>query len=54
VDEDEKTKRLIKEAITEWLDAKYTAFGKWTMHGFLAAALCAFVVFILWTQGWHK
>lgn len=51
---EEETKRVIKEAMREWLDEKYSAFGKWTLHGVLAASLAGLVVIIFWSQGWHK
>lgn len=37
----EEQKAIVKEAIREWLDEKYTAFGKWTLHGLLAACIGA-------------
>jgi hypothetical protein len=43
--EDEQ-KAIIKQAITEWLDEKYTAFGKWTLHGLMAACLGALAYFL--------
>lgn len=52
--DEEETKRVIKEALREWLDEKYSEFGKWTLHGLMAALLAGLVVFIFWTQGWHK
>lgn len=42
----EEQKRLLKEALQEWLDAKYAEFGKWTARGIAAAALVALVVFL--------
>lgn len=35
----EEQKAIVKEAIQEWLDMKYTEFGKWTLHGLLAAVV---------------
>lgn len=51
---EEETKRIVKEALREWLDEKYAEFGKWSLHGLLAAGLAGMVVLIFWTQGWHK
>lgn len=42
----EEQKKIMKEALQEWLDAKYAEFGKWTARGVLAAALVALVVFL--------
>ncbi len=42
----DEQRALIKEALQEWLDAKYAEFGKWTLRGILAAALCAIVMFL--------
>ena len=49
----EQQKEIVKEAIREWLDEKYSAFGKWTVHGLAAASLCA-LVYLLSTHGWLK
>lgn len=46
----EHQKEIIKEAITEWLDAKYAQAGKWTIHGIVASAL-AFLAFFLAMHG---
>lgn len=42
----EEQKKILKEALQEWLDAKYAEFGKWTMRGVMAAGLVALVVFL--------
>lgn len=52
--DDDEMKRIIKEALREWLDEKFMAFGKWSMASFAAMALAALVYFILWVNGWHK
>lgn len=49
----DQQKEIVKEAIREWLDEKYAAFGKWTFHGLLAASLCALVYFLT-SHGWIK
>lgn len=49
-----ETKRVFKEALNEWLDKKWGEFGKWTATGLSLAMFAAFVVFVLWTQGYHK
>lgn len=47
-------KDAVKEAITEWLDAKFQAVGKFTVNGVLAAGLAALVYFILVYSGWKQ
>lgn len=47
----EEQKKIIKEAISEWLDNKYGEFGKWTIHGVFAAGLAATVYFLA-VHGW--
>ena len=49
----EEQKAIVKEAITEWLDDKYSEFGKWTLHGVVAAGLAASAYFLV-THGWFK
>lgn len=48
----EEMKEATKEAIKEWLDDQYRAFGKLSMFTILGAALCALLYFILRTNGW--
>lgn len=50
----EAMKAAVKEAITEWLDAKFQAVGKFTVNGVLAAGLAALVYFILIYSGWKQ
>lgn len=47
-------KRIVKEAISEWLDKQFASFGKWSLFGIGAAALGALAYFILTSQGWRK
>lgn len=47
-------KRVMKEAIKEWLDEQFTKVGKWTAASFVALLLAALVYLILWANGWHK
>ena len=42
----EEQKKIMKEAMQEWLDSKYAEFGKWTMRGLVAAVLVALVTFL--------
>lgn len=52
LDRDEQ-KEIVKEAIREWLDEKYSAFGKWTLHGIMAAGLGTLAYFLA-THGGFK
>jgi hypothetical protein len=47
-------KGVIKEAITEWLDDKFQAFGKWSVGGLAAAGLAGLVYLALVGLGWIK
>lgn len=48
----EDQKKIIKEAIQEWLDSKFLVFGKWTVRG-LAAAFLTGVIYVIGTaNGW--
>jgi hypothetical protein len=51
---DEATKKVVKEAINEWLDSQFALFGKWTFNGLLAAAFVALIYFVLTSQGWKQ
>jgi hypothetical protein len=47
-------KAAVKEALREWLDEKYSTFGKWSIHGLLAMALAGAVYIFMISNGWHK
>lgn len=47
-------KKAVKEALTEWLDDKFTMLGKWTLGGLLCAAFAGLMYVWLISQGWHK
>jgi hypothetical protein len=47
-------KEIIKEAIKEWLDEMFTAFGKWSLGCLMAAAFGGVVYLALISQGWKK
>lgn len=51
---DEAMKAAVKEALKEWLDEKFTTFGKWTLTAVAASALAGIVFFILWASGWRQ
>lgn len=50
----DETKEALKEALHEWLDEKYAAFGRWSLHGLLAAALVGCMWLVVVGNGWHK
>lgn len=58
-DDDEKLasrddqKEIVKEALKEWLDDKWAAFGKWTAKGLATMAFSALAYWYLSTHGWH-
>ena len=43
------TKEAVKEALKEWLNEQFAAFGKWTFTGLLSVAFCGMVY--LWLSG---
>lgn len=53
MDQDEM-KKAFKDALKEWLDEKFTEFGKWSLGGIAAMALAGLVYFILKMNGWHQ
>jgi hypothetical protein len=48
----DEMKQATKEAIKEWLNEQFLAFGKFSFWTIAAAALCALLYFILKTNGW--
>ena len=50
----EVQKQAVKEALTEWLDDKFLAFGRWTFYGLMASAFAGLVYMALISLGWHK
>lgn len=48
----EEQKALVKEALHEWLDAKFMQFGKWSLQGIIAMALAVLAYFFLSQHGW--
>lgn len=53
IPDSEAKKELIKEALKEWLDAQWAAFGRWTAKGLMAALFSAAAYWWLTTHGWH-
>lgn len=50
----EEMKAAVREALKEWLDEKFIAFGKWSLHGLLAMCLAGGVYLAMIASGWHK
>lgn len=50
----EQTKEALKEALKEWLDAKFASLGRWTLGTLAAMALSAVVYGIITIAGYHK
>jgi len=48
----EEQKQAIKEALEEWLDKQFTAFGKWSLKGIVALGLAGLVYLWAITHGW--
>lgn len=49
-----ETKRVFKEALTEWMDKKFQEFGRASMKAIAVVLFGALVVFVMWTQGYHR
>lgn len=53
MEDQDAMKSALKEALKEWLDEKFSAFGKWSLAAIAAAALAALTYFILSVNGWR-
>ena len=49
-----ETKLVLKEAFAEWLDRQYVEFGRWSFRALLVAVFGALIVFVMWSQGYHR
>jgi hypothetical protein len=47
-------KQAVKEAIKEWLDEQFAAFGKWSFMALMSAAFAGLAYLALTGAGWHK
>lgn len=50
----EELKEVFKLALKEWLDDKFTQFGKWSAYTIAAAVMGACVYFVFWVEGFKK
>lgn len=48
----EDTKQAIKEGLSEWLDEKFSEFGRFSLRGIFALILVALVYLWATSQGW--
>ncbi len=48
---DEKMKRLVKEAISEWLDSKLVKFAWWSFTGLLSIVVAGLAYLGVWLGG---
>ena len=47
-------KKVMKQAIKEWMDEKFTTFGKWSAATIAILALGALAYFIVQMNGFNK
>jgi hypothetical protein len=47
----EEKKRIVKEALQEWLDKQFAAFGRWTLRGLIATGFGYLVYWYLSAHG---
>lgn len=50
----EEQKQLVKDALKEWLDEKWSALGKWSAKGIAAMILSALAYLWLTQHGWRS
>lgn len=53
MENNEEHKKIIKEAIKEWLDEKAADFGKWTLK-YLGTLVFGALIYFLVSHGWIK
>ncbi len=47
----EARKKVVKDAIDEWLEEKYATVGKWSLAGITAAAVAVIGYYFFMTHG---
>lgn len=50
---DDQQREIMKEAINEWLNARFTEFGKWTFRGLIALAVAGIAYITAVRYGIH-
>ena len=50
----DEVKEALKSAIKEWMNERFSEFGKWSLGGIMAGALGLLAYLILLSNGWHK
>lgn len=50
---EEDRRRIVKQAIDEWLDKKYAQVGLWTLGAMMAATVAVIGYVILLERGWR-
>lgn len=47
----DELKQIVMQALTEWLEAKWAVFGKWTFRGMAAMAFTVLIYFFAKAKG---
>ena len=50
----DEIKQAMKDGIKDWMNERFTEFGKWSLGGILAAALGVLGWLLIVSTGWHK
>ncbi len=50
----EEIKAAFKAGLKEWLDEKFSDFGKWSLGGLFVSAMAGIIWLFFLSQGWHK
>lgn len=50
----DELKKITKEAMKEWMEEKYSQFGRWTVRSLGTLGIAALLYFILKANGWVK
>lgn len=51
-DTPDQLKEIIKEALKEWLDEKFSTFGRWSFYTVGGIVLAALFYFVMVINGW--